>query len=416
MKTKVLDRFLGYVKIHTTSDPTKTTFPSTERQFKLANLLVQEFKNMGINDAVVDKKCVVYATLPSNIQAQSEKKIPTICFNAHMDTSPAEPGENVHPILHDFTGEDIVINKDLNIIVEANSIPDANQYIGTQIISSDGTTLLGADDKAGVAEIMSAMEYLMENSSIPHGDIKIVFSPDEEIGTGAKAVEIESLGANWGYTIDGGVLGELESECFNAANGTIHIKGYNVHPGSAFGKMQNALRAIPEILQIFPQDTAPETTKGNHAYYHPFEIKGDVNDIKIEFIIRSFDGKELDSMIQTVSEKVQKIQIQFSNLEISCEIEKGYKNMREIIDLHPHILDIARLAMKRAGITPKEHPIRGGTDGAQFSFRGLPTPNIFTGGMNFHSKKEICSVMAMEKAVETIVNIISIVAEENLSK
>ena len=416
LKKEVVDRFLRYVQIFTTSDPISKSTPSTERQFKLARLLVEELKEIGIENASVDEKCVVYAAVPGSQSGNTNLKIPTICFSAHLDTSPDEPGENVKPQIHTFDGGDIVISSEKNIRVIAEDIPNAEFYVGTEFISADGTTLLGADDKAGIAEIMTSLAYLHHHPEINHGELKIVFSPDEEIGKGAAYVDIEHLNADFGYTVDGGPLGELESECFNAANGKITIHGYNVHPGSAFGKMKNSLRVISEVLELFPANQAPETTQNYEGYFHPHKITADVNFTKIQFLLRSFDQDELSNFTQKIELGVAQIQEKFPDFKLNCEIRKRYRNMKEIVDQHPHIMKIAQKAILQAGIQPRSHAIRGGTDGAQFSFRGLPTPNLFTGGLNYHSKKEICSVMAMEKAVETILNIITITFEEYSEK
>ncbi|MHA2000809.1 MAG: peptidase T [Promethearchaeota archaeon] len=413
--SEVIQRFLRYVKIHTTSIPDQTQHPSSKRQFNLANLLVSELKELGLNDANVDEKCVVLATLPSNIpennSTEQNGKIPILCLNAHMDTAPDESGENVNPQIITYQGGDIILPKDPSMVIKEDSLPFLKDLINTKIITTDGTTLLGADDKSGVAEIMSAVSHLQKHPEIKHGTVKILFTPDEEIGTGPDSVDLKKVGADFGFTIDGGRLGEASLECFNAAGGVIEIKGYNVHPGHAYGLMRNSLRIIKDVLDLFPDDQAPETTKDHEAYFHPYSISGDVNLTKIGYIIRSFDADELNSQIEAVNTGIKRIQEKYQNFKISITCKKGYRNMKEIFGQHPEIIEILEESYKKAEVNIEIEPIRGGTDGARFSFRGMPTPNVFTGGFNYHSKKECASIPWMEKAVEVVVNLITITAE-----
>ncbi|MBA7579069.1 Peptidase T [subsurface metagenome] len=408
----VAKRFIKYAKIATKSSEQSKTIPTTEKQFDLANLLVKELKEIGLDDAQVDDKCVVYATIPSNLPQDLESKVPVIGFNSHIDTSPSEPDENIDPQVIEYQGGDIILPKDQTIIISPKENPQLNDYIGKQIITTDGTTLLGADDKAGIAEIITAADELMKlGSKKLHGKIRLMFSPDEEVGRGYKAVDLKKFGAKFAYTVDGGEMGGLEIANFNAAGGNIEICGYNVHPGSAYGLMKNSLRAIPEIIKLFPNEIAPETTKDLEPYFHPMDIKGSVGKVSLSFILRNFDATGLDEQIKNLQDGVKEVQSLFSDLKISVNIEKSYKNMKEIIDNYPYIAEIARKAIQKTDLKVIEEPIRGGTDGAKYSFMGLPTPNIFTGGFNFHSKKEFIPIVAMEKAVETILNIIDIGTE-----
>ncbi len=405
----VAERFIRYAKISTQSSEKSKTIPTTEKQFNLANLLVKELKEIGLEDAEVDDKCVVYATIPSNLPKDLESKVPVIAFNAHIDTSTSESDENIDPQVIEYQGKDIILPKDNTVIISSKENPQLNDYIGKKIITTDGTTLLGGDDKAGIAEIITAADELMKlGSKKLHGKIRLMFSPDEEVGRGDKAVDLKKLGAEFAYTVDGGEIGGLEIANFNAASGSIEIIGYNVHPGTAYGLMNNSLRAIPEIMKLFPKEMAPETTKALEPYYHPMGIRGSVGKTSLHFILRNFDAARLDEQIKNIEKGVEKIQGMYPDLKISVKIEKSYKNMKEILDKYPYVSEIARKAIQKAGLKVIEDPIRGGTDGAKYSFMGLPTPNIFTGGFNFHSKKEFIPIFTMEKAVETIINIIEI--------
>jgi tripeptide aminopeptidase len=424
----LLERFIEYVKVYTTSKHDVESIPSTQRQFDLANLLVKQLKEMGVADAIVDEHCIVTGTLPSNLllkKTDSKKtgktdkintldtshKIPTICFIAHMDTSPSESGENVKPIVHDYKGGNITLPCEPKIVISPDENPSLKNYIGSKIITSDGTTLLGADDKTGVAEIMTVVSQLTKNPQFQHGKLKIMFTPDEEVGTGVHAVDVKKLDADIAYTLDGSELGELEVECFNAINGFVEIKGYNVHPGYAYGKMVNSVRIIRDILAYFPDNEAPETSKDRDGYYHPTRISGDENSVKLDFLLRDFDREGVENRLKILTEGIELVKKKYPKATIELKIKHIYNNMIEILNQNPIIIEIAEEAMKRAGIVVKRKPIRGGTDGSQLSFKGLPCPNLFSGGINFHSKKEFAPLLVMEKAVETIMNIITISVE-----
>ncbi|MHA1672426.1 MAG: peptidase T [Promethearchaeota archaeon] len=406
-EAEVVEKFLRYVKIHTTSAPDIEKIPSTERQFDLANLLAKELLDLGIRDTKVTENCVVLATLESNIE---NSEIPCICFNAHLDTAPEESGKNVNPKIIEYKGGDIIINENSNSKITLKDFPQLRNYIGTKIVTTDGTTLLGADDKAGIAEIMTAISILTKDSTRKHGKIKILFTPDEEVENGPNAITIDEIGADFAFTIDGGEMGDLGIECFNAASGTILIEGYYVHEGYAYGKMVNSLRIIPEILKLFPKGNAPETSRNFEHYFHPFQIKGDVNSTEIKFYLRNFDEDGLETQIQAIKDGIRNLQNEESKISVS--FKKSYRNMKKILDKHPEVVNIAKEAIERTGLKVKLDPTRGGTDGAQFTYRGMPTPNIFTGGFNFHTKYEFIPVIAMKKAVETILNIVDLTVEK----
>jgi tripeptide aminopeptidase len=408
MTSDVVERFLRYVKIHTTSSEESDTYPTTERQFDLANLLVKEMKEMGIFDAKVDEFCIVTGTIPANV----EKELPTVGFIAHLDTSPEESGENVKPRILKYNGGEIIFpnNSELKITPEEN--PVLKSCIGQNIITADGRSLLGADNKAGIAAIMSTVNIIIDNPSFRHGDVRIMFTPDEEVGKGTTKVDVKTFGADFGYTIDGGELGEFEIENFNATNGSITVTGYNTHPGTAYGKMINAIRYIDEILSLFPKNEGPETTKEMEGYYHPYEIEGDVNSVKIKLLIRDFEENGLLARMKHIEEGIEKLQKLHQEVKYSTNLTRMYKNMKPVLDNYPDVVQIAEKAYEMANLDIKYVPIRGGTDGATLSYKGLPCPNIFTGGGNFHSKKEYLSVYGLEKAVEVLLNIIEIIASK----
>jgi tripeptide aminopeptidase len=417
MTVNVVNRFLKYVKIHTTSKEDENTIPSTQRQFDLAKVLVDELKELGISDAVVNDNCYVIGTLPSNLQEEEAKKIPVICLLAHMDTSPEEPGENVKPqIVKNYQGGEIQLPANPEIVISPEETPKLKRFIGSDIITSDGTTLLGGDNKAGIAAIVEAIAVLQDNPELKHGKIKIVFTPDEEVGRGVDALDVDSLGADYGYTIDGDEMGVLESETFNAAGGTITIKGFNYHPGYAKDKMVNAIRVLGFIIQDFPIKEAPETTELMEGYYHPYNVAASVNEAKLKFILRDFEIEQLKEKIHKIEQMVERARKNFPKAKIDLDLKESYKNMKYKIDEVPEVMAYAEEAIKRANIPIIRKAIRGGTDGARLSYKGLPTPNIFAGAMNFHSKKEFVPVIALEKAVETITNLAQIVVEKNLSK
>lgn len=404
----IQERFFKYVKIHTTSDEKSTVTPSTERQFDLAKVLVEDLKAIGIKDAFVDELGYVYGTVPSNM----DKKVPTIGFIAHMDTAPDMTGENVNPqVVKNYDGGDIILNKELDIVLSPSKSPELKNYVGKTLITTDGTTLLGADDKAGVTEIVTAVEYLMKHPEIKHGDIKIGFTPDEEIGRGADHFNVEQFGADFAYTIDGGAAGELEYENFNAAMAKIVITGVNVHPGYAKNKMINSSLVAHELISMLPADEVPEKTSGYEGFYYLANITGTVEKTEMLYVIRDFFKEGYEKRIAKFKEIEEVLNKTYGEGTVKVEIIEQYKNMKEKIEPVMHIIDNAKLAMEEAGLTPNIIPIRGGTDGARLSFMGLPTPNIFTGGENFHGRYEYIALESMEKAVETILNIIKIYAK-----
>lgn len=384
MREKVVQRFLKYVTFDTTANPNNSNCPSSEGQKVFANYLVEELKSLGLEDAHVDENSYVMATLKGNTEG-----VETIGFISHLDTAPDVTGKNVKPkIIKNYDGKDIVLNEELNIITSSNDYPDLKKFIGEDLIVTDGTTLLGADDKAGISEIVTAIEYLVNNPEIKHGDIKIGFTPDEEIGRGADLFNVEKFGAKYAYTIDGGIMGELQYENFNAAGATITIQGRNVHPGAAKNKMINALHIAAEISQMFPQSERPETTEGYEGFYHLNDINGNVENATMVYIIRDHSKEKFEYRKQYMKDAISKVSEKY-NGRVTLELNDQYYNMKEKVEPVKFIVDIAEEAMKECDITPIIVPIRGGTDGARLSFMGLPCPNIFTGGINFHSKMSV---------------------------
>lgn len=400
MREKVVQRFLKYVTFDTTANPNNSNCPSSEGQRVFANYLVEELKSLGLEDAHVDENSYVMATLKGNTEG-----VETIGFISHLDTAPDITGKNVKPkIIKNYDGKDIVLNEELNIITSSNDYPDLKKFIGEDLIVTDGTTLLGADDKAGISEIVTAIEYLVNNPEIKHGDIKIGFTPDEEIGRGADLFNVEKFGAKYAYTIDGGIMGELQYENFNAAAAKITIQGRNVHPGAAKNKMINALHIAAEISQMFPQSERPETTEGYEGFYHLNDINGNVENATMVYIIRDHSKEKFEHRKQYMKDAISKVSEKY-NGRVTLELNDQYYNMKEKVEPVKFIVDIAEEAMKECDITPIIVPIRGGTDGARLSFMGLPCPNIFTGGLNFHSKNECIPVIALEKCSNLIVKI-----------
>ena len=404
---KLVDRFLSYVKVETTSDDNSGVTPSTPTQMVFAEKLRDELIQIGLSDVVLDKNGYVYATLPAN----TDKSVPTIGFIAHMDTAPDASGKNVKPrIVENYDGKDIVLNEKENVVLTTSYFPEILNHKGEDIIVTDGTTLLGADDKAGIAEIITAMEYLMEHPEIKHGKIRVGFNPDEEIGLGAHKFDVELFGCEWGYTMDGGDVGELEYENFNAAAAKLTFRGVNVHPGTAKDKMINAGILAMEYAATLPSEERPETTEGYEGFYHLTSMDGNVEIAHLNYIIRDHNRELFELRKATV----QNLADQFNAKNPGCcevAIRDQYYNMLEKIEPCMHVIDIAKKAMFEAGVTPKVQPIRGGTDGAQLSFKGLPCPNIFAGGMNMHGRFEYVPIQSMEKAMMTVVNICKIVAE-----
>ena len=402
----IVDRFLRYVKTHTMSDPSSDSYPSTNIQFDLANILCKELIELGLDDAEVDENCYVTATLKSNCNSES---FPVIGFVAHLDTSPDFTAKDVKPkVVTNYNGKDILLNKEENIVLSVKDSPELLNYVGQDIITTDGTTLLGADDKAGIAIIMDTILYLTNNKDIKHGNIKICFTPDEEIGRGADRFDVNKFGADFAYTIDGSEIGELEYETFNAAGCKVTIKGKNVHPGYAKNKMINAGLLAMEFNSLLPANERPEHTEGVDGFYHLIGSEGSVENAWVEYIIRDFDADIFDSRIETVNRAVAWMNRKYGENTVSVQFIYQYRNMREKIEPVKYIVDLAEKAMIKADIKPIIKPIRGGTDGARLSFMGLPTPNIFAGGHNFHSRFEFVPIKSMEKCVEVLTNIIQL--------
>ena len=404
---KIINRFIKYVKIDTESDPNNPAFPSTEKQWNLANLLVKELQEIGLSDIALDDNCYIMATLPSNI----DYEVPTIGFVAHIDTSPDFTGANVNPQIHkNYDGKDIILNKKKNIVLSPDYFKDLLQYKGQTIITTDGTTLLGADDKAGVTEIVSAMQYLINHPEIKHGKIRICFTPDEEVGKGARLFDVDTFGAEWAYTMDGSQVGELEYENFNAAGAVVTIEGKIVHPGYAKGKMINSMLIANEFIAALPKNEIPQETTDYEGFYHLHNMTGNVEKTILEYIIRDHDMElflkrksDFENVANTINQKLGK-------KLVSVQIKDQYYNMKEKVVPVMHIVDIAEEAMIDLGIKPLIKAIRGGTDGSQLSFKGLPCPNIFAGGHNFHGRYEYVPVESILKATQVIVKIAEKVA------
>lgn len=409
MKQNILNRFLHYVSFDTQSDPESKTNPSTEKQLLLAKALVSELKNIGVPDVKLDEKGYVIAKIPSNM----DKEVPTVGFIAHMDTAPDTSGKDVKPqIINNYDGGVIVLNKEKNISIDPAEFPEILQYKDNTIICTDGTTLLGADDKAGIAEIITAIEYLLENPVIKHGNISIAFTPDEEIGQGVDFFNVEEFNADFAYTLDGGGLGELEYENFNAAKAKITINGKNIHPGYAKNKMINASLMGAEFISMLPVNERPEFTEEYEGFFHLIGINSTVDEATLSYIVRDHDKELFENKKKQIIDTVEFLNKKYNNSIFSAEITDQYYNMREKIKDVFYIVEIAMKAMENVGVEPIVKPIRGGTDGSRLSFMGLPCPNLFAGGHNFHSKYEFISLETMTKAVHTILNIVAIVAEK----
>ena len=405
--SKLVERFLSYVRIDTQSDPYSSSTPSTEKQWDLANKLVKELEDIGMQDVTIDDKAYIMATLPAN----TNEAIPTIGFVSHFDTTPDFSGTNVNPrIIEKYDGGTIVLNEENNISLTPDEFEDLKLYKGQTLIVTDGTTLLGADDKAGIAEIITAMDYLIQNPEIKHGKIRVGFTPDEEIGRGAHHFDVEKFGADWAYTMDGSQIGELEYENFNAASAVVTAKGKSVHPGYAKDKMVNAIGLIQDFMAGLPRQEVPERTSGREGFFHIHKIGGSIEDASLEMIIRDHDRDRFEERKKQVADLVEEINQRHPNY-LSVKIEDQYYNMKEKVAPVMHIVEIAEEAMQSLGIRPLIKPIRGGTDGSQLSYMGLPCPNIFAGGHNFHGKFEYVPVESMEKAVETIVKICELTAK-----
>lgn len=405
----ITDRFLKYVSFTTTSDENTNMTPSTPGQMVFAKHLAEELKSLGLQQVELDKNGYIMATLPSN----TDKDIPTIGFISHMDTSPDMSGRNVKPrIVSNFDGNDILLNEEQLIVFETEKYPEILQYKGQDIIVTDGTTLLGADDKAGVAEIVSAMEYLIAHPEIKHGKIRVGFTPDEEIGQGADHFEVSKFAADWAYTMDGGEIGELEFDNFNAASAKITFHGVNVHPGYAKHKMLNSMRIAHQFASMLPRHETPEHTEGYEGFFHLTNMEGTVEKSMLSYIVRDHDRDRFERRKKEVQHLVNKINAEFGEKAATLELKDQYYNMREKIEPVMHVIDLAYDAMKEVGVTPKVKPIRGGTDGSRLSYMGLPCPNIFAGGHNFHGRFEYVPVQSLEKAMMVIVKIAELLAKK----
>ncbi|MBN2867231.1 MAG: peptidase T [Flavobacteriaceae bacterium] len=405
----MIKRFVSYVTVDTESDPNSDTTPSTEKQWNLANALVQELQNIGMQDVSIDQNAYIMATLPSNV----DHEVPTIGFISHFDTSPDFTGANVNPqIVENYDGKDIVLNEAENIVLSPDYFEDLLLYKGQTLITTDGTTLLGADDKAGICEIISAMEYLIKNPQIKHGTIKVGFTPDEEIGRGAHKFDVEKFGADWAYTMDGSQIGELEYENFNAAGAVVKVKGKIVHPGYAKGKMVNSMYIATEFINSLPRLETPEHTEGYQGFFHLYSVKGEVEETVLEYIIRDHDKEHFEARKEVMQKLTDELNQQYEREVVTINIKDQYFNMKEKVEPVMHIVDIAEEAMKQLDIKPLIKAIRGGTDGSQLSYMGLPCPNIFAGGHNFHGRYEYVPVESMIKATEVICKIAELTAEK----
>ena len=411
-KETALARFLRYVKIDTQSAEDQETVPSTKKQLNLANLLAKELKDLGAQNVRVSEFGIVYATVPGNLRDNS--KVPVIGFIAHMDTSPAVSGENVNVIVHkNYQGGDIVLPKDPTQVITVENSPVLKELIGDDIITADGTTLLGSDDKSGVAEIMTMIDTLKQNPSIKHGTIAVAFTPDEEVGGGIEKFDVKGFGAKFAYTVDGESLGEISNETWSARTATVTFKGKSTHPGTAKGIMVNAMYAAADYLARFPKDMLPETTADRVGFVHPYAGVIDVEESNLKILLRDFDLSGLDAKEAMLRDMVAETQAKFPEVKIAINVKEDYKNMKEVLKDYPELTDNAIEAARRAGIKAYIKPIRGGTDGANLTFEGLPTPNLFTGGANFHGKLEINSRRGLEKTTETLINLVQIFAEKS---
>jgi tripeptide aminopeptidase len=408
-KEHIIKRFISYVTVDTEADPNSSTTPSSAKQWDLANALVEELKDIGMQDVTIDNHAYIMATLPSNVN----EDVPTIGFISHFDTTPDFTGKNVKPqIIDNYNGEDIVLNKEENIILSPDYFEDLLLYKGQTLITTDGTTLLGADDKAGITEIVSAMEYLIQHPEIKHGKIRVGFTPDEEIGRGAHKFDVEKFGADWAYTMDGSQIGELEYENFNAAGAVVKVKGKIVHPGYAKGKMINSMYIASEFLNSLPRLETPEHTCGYEGFFHLYSIKGDVEETTLEYIIRDHDKNHFEARKEAMLNLTAELNAQYEREVITIVIKDQYYNMKEKVTPVMHIVDLAEEAMKELQIKPLIKAIRGGTDGSQLSFMGLPCPNIFAGGHNFHGRYEYVPVESMIKATQVICKIAELAAKK----
>lgn len=410
LRYTVQNRFLKYITVDTQSDPESKTIPSTQKQKNLGQILVAELLEIGLKDAHLDEFGYVYATVPAN----TTKAVPVICFCSHLDTSPDCSGENVKPIVHkNYQGQDLVLPDDPTVIIRLKEHPDLRHQISNDVITASGTTLLGADNKAGLAAIVDACKQLIDHPKIKHGTIKILFTPDEEIGRGVDKVDMQKLAADFGYTIDGESAGTIENETFSANGARLIIKGISTHPGFAKGKMESALKIAGKILAQLPPQLSPENTAGKEGFIHPVSVNGLVEEAVIDFIIRDFDVEKLKTHAAIIREVTENVLKDYPNASFTLQISEQYRNMKQVLDQHPQVIAYGMEAIKRAGLQPRLQSIRGGTDGSRLSFMGLPCPNIFAGEHAFHSKQEWVSVQDMQKAVDTILHLCNIWEEKN---
>ena len=418
MNEPVLDKLLRYVVIDTQSLEDSTTYPSTEKQWQLLNLLVKELKGLGVPNVAIDKYGYVTATIPSNLEKSDKAfgKVPPVGFISHVDTSPEVSGANVKPqIIKDYRGGDIVLSGDTSAVIRMSENAQLANNVGKTIVTTDGTTLLGADDKAGLAIIMTAVQTLMNNGKILHGDVKIAFTPDEEVGAGTKFFNIKEFGAKFAYTVDGDTTGELNKETFSANTAIVTVYGRDIHPGSAKNIMTNSIRVISDIIARLPKDMAPETTEGYEPYIHPYVLEGGVAKSSVKILLRDFKTEGLDALKQRLEKILSEVEKIHPKAKFEFKIVESYRNMREGVEKDPRVIEYLWEATERSGLKPKWVPIRGGTDGSRLTADGLPTPNIFTGGANYHSRTEWVSVYGMEKSVETVLNLIQIWVEKSRS-
>jgi len=410
-KETALDRFLRYAKIDTQSQEDQATVPSTRKQLNLANLLAKELKEIGAENVRVSEFGIVYATLPGNLTDNS--KVPVIGFIAHMDTSPAVSGENVNVIIHkNYQGGDIVLPKDPTQVITVAQNPVLKELIGDDFLTADGTTLLGSDDKSGIAEIMTMVDTLIQNPQLKHGTIAIAFTPDEEVGGGIEKFDIKGFGAKFAYTVDGKSLGMINEETWSARTAVVEFKGMSTHPGTAKGMLVNSAYALADYLLRFPKDMLPETTEGRVGFVHPYGGVADIEQSSIKILLRDFDLSGLDAKEKMLRDMVAQTQAKFPDVKISIDVKENYKNMKEVLKNYPELTQNAFEAARRAGLKPYMDPIRGGTDGARLTFQGLPTPNLFTGGANFHGKLEFNSRRGLEKSTETLIHLVQLFAEK----
>ncbi len=414
MKETVLEKLLRYVKIDTQSSEDSETYPSTMKQFDLANLLLKELHELGIANAAIDEYCYVMATIPSNIPQNHPAygKVPAVGFVAHVDTSPEVSGENVKPQIIQYQGGDIVLPANTSIVIRESENPGLKKCIGHTIVTTDGTTLLGSDDKSGVAAIMTLAQTLVSNPDILHGDIKIGFTPDEEVGAGTKFFDLEKFGAKYAYTVDGDLPGELNKETFSAHQATVTVIGRDIHPGAAKDIMVNSIRVMSEIISLMPKNMAPETTEGYEPYLHPYVFEGSIAKTTLKILFRDFKTEKLEDLKKIMEKIIVQVQETFPRAQITMEVKEQYFNMHDELAKHPIVLDCLWTAAVNSGVEPFWHPIRGGTDGSKLTEKGLPTPNIYTGGQNFHSPTEWVSVDFLNKAVDTLVNLVQVYVEK----